>query len=375
MTSTILVILIATVFFVIVPGVGAFTVRHNWRTFRRRVTEASLLPPLDRREPASSLPSQDNRRHFLGALEGIQDDHIIWIHGSDSTLAVDMNRSDVFVLPYDNSGSPDAQLVRTSWRRAGTLIEGTKVLVAGAVDPAGTHPMMHATQDDRVLVVFYEGPEKSLVRRSIWNGRQLNEYWNQLTPASLVAGMFALVTVAYMLLRQPMGGALAVFAMAIAAIPVMPLLPPGIGMFLLYRSWWRRGRLLRAHRDIVRLPSRYLRPGELCGTLPGGEEYCRRSVGAWRANEYQERGVPVVHAPVQIESVSFEVYGRPGVAELEEPHAPLAELIAIAGEPEQVSRQCQQTARRFEFVSIVALALGIAMNLVGAIALMRLVFR
>ena len=249
------------------------------------------------------------------------------------------------------------------------------MLVAGAVDSGGTHPVMSASADGRVLVVFYEGPEKSLVRRSIWNGRQLNEYWNPLTPASLAAGTLALIIVTYVALRQPMGGALAVFALAFAAIPVLPLFPPGIGLFLLYRMWWRRGRLLRAHRDIVVLPSRYIPDGQLCGTLPGGEEYCRRSVGEWRAREYEEREIPVVRAPLQVPSETWEVYGRPGVAELEQPDAPLAELIVVAGEPETVSRQCERTARRFELLALAVLALGLGVNLFGAIALMRFVLR
>ena len=41
--------------------------------------------------------------------------------------------------------------------------------------------------------------------------------------------------------------------------PIAPFLPPAVGFYYLYRKYWMRGRVLRAQRDIIRLPDSPMR--------------------------------------------------------------------------------------------------------------------
>jgi hypothetical protein len=372
-----LLLSIALLFFVIVPGIGAFVVRGAWRRFRARVREASLLPALRYRQSRGHHPheSHSERYHFLGALESIQGDRYLWLRSGEMTLTVDMLRSDVYMLPYSGPSESRQQLTRTSWRRAGSLIEGTKAFVAGPVDASGAHPVMYGAADEPVLVIFYEGPEHSLVRRLIRSGRQINEYWNQLTPVALAAGMLSLTILAYVLFRQPVDRPAAILSLGLGTAPALPLLPPGIAAFLLYRRWWRRGRALREHRDIVLLPSRYLSKGADEGMLPNDERYVRISVDSEGLERYLQQRVPVVRAPISEGSPLYQVYGTPGPDGLKQPESPLAELVAVAGTPESISHRCQVHARRYEALAVAVFLVGLATNLMIALALIQLLTR
>jgi hypothetical protein len=260
MPPIVAIFLIALIFFVGIPGIGAFSVRSKWRRFRRRVSEASLRPLFTYRVMRNMHDRTDSgeTHRFFGALEAIQSDMALWLRGGDVTVAADMSNSDIYVLPRYTGELPDEPPVRTTWARLGSLTEGAKVFVAGRIRMEGTHAVIWGDASEPLLVVLYDGSERDLLRRCIWSGRQLNEYWNQLTPGSLAGGMLALITIAYVLLRSPAGRLPAITSLTLASGPLLPLLPPGVGLFFLYRWSWRRGRILRAHRDILRVPLRHL---------------------------------------------------------------------------------------------------------------------
>lgn len=371
------ILFVAVVFYVIIPGVGAFGVRRRWRMFRRRISQATLRPPVTYasvRTGSRNSASLSYAARFLGTLESIQGENIAWVRGAELTIAVDMSSSDVFLLPQAEDHGPGSPPLRTSWSRVGSLPEGLKVLVSGRLDTTGAHPLMRAENGEPVVAVFYDGPDTSLIRRCIWSGRQLNEYWNSVTPAGLAGGTLALIVLAYFLLREPLAIGYARLAVALASVPVLPLLPPGVAMFYLYRRTWRRGRTLRAHRDVLRLPLRYFTAAELCTRLPAGESYClarvdREVIEAASAPRLTVLEPPpeVVRSPGDPQTVpreQYTVFGTPrGEILPGPPEDPLAEWIAVRGDPLAASERCQRIARRFEVGSLVILGAGMAVNL------------
>lgn len=353
------ILLAGIVFFIVIPGIGAFGVRHRWRRFRRRVVEASLVRPANY-ATVHGAGGSDGPVRFLGTLEGIQGEHLMWVRGSEITVAVDMSRSEVFLVAQHETERPETPPARTSWSRLGSLPEGVKVLVTGVLQRGSGHPTIRPPANEPLLAVFYDGPESSLVRRCVWSGRQLNEYWNSVTPGSLAAGTFSLIIVAYLLLRQPLSVSFARLAIGIASIPVLPLLPPGVAFFYLYRRSWRRGRIMRAHRDVVSLPLRYFGGEEPCVDLPSGELVCRRDVSA----DHLPQGVTRIESPVEPQPPRYTLFGRPHGDELGPPSDPLCEWVAVRGEPTVESVRCERRARRLELLSMVVLFAGLFANFV-----------
>jgi hypothetical protein len=376
------ILAVAMAFYLVIPGIGALGVRQRWRRFRRRVVAASLLPLVSYvsvRNRRDELPAVREAR-VLGTLESIQGEHTAWIRGADITIAVDMSASEIYLVAHTNeayggtrpdsppSSPPDTPPARTTWSRLGSLPEGIKVLVSGRLDTSGAYPTIRSADDVPVLAVFYDGPEPSLVRRCIWSGRQLNEYWNSVTPGALSSGAFALVLIAYLLLRQPLAIEYSRLAIALAAVPVLPLLPPGILFFYLYRRFWRRGRSLRAHRDVLRLPQRYLADGRACAPLPNGELYGRFEHHPAIVQPFAGAGLTLIEPTHGRASDRYTVFGHAAAAGLTAPADPLCEWTAVRGEPEPASLACRHLARRYELLSWLVLGAGLLINFVLVMA-------
>ncbi len=374
------IIATAACFYFLIPGIGAFGVRHRWRRFRRRIIAASLLPPVTY---ASVRRSADDGRsdashpadaRFLGTLESIQGEDTAWIRNSEITIAVDMSHSDIYMVSQSDTDRRETPPMRTSWSRIGSLPEGVKVFVSGRLDTSGPHPTIRPIAGEPVLVVFYDGAESTLVRYCIWSGRQLNEYWNSVTPGALAGGVFALTVLTYFMLRQPLSVGYARLAIILAAGPVLPLLPPGIALFYVYRRVWRRGRILRAHRDVLLVPLRYFGDDEPCAALPTTELYCRRETPVESLEASLAQGLTLLEPPADAVNPAragerredvwsrCTVFGHPRAGELVRPADALAEWIAVRGDPETASVLCQRRARRFELLSVLILAGGVAMN-------------
>ena len=358
------ILLIAVLFYLVVPGIGAFSVRRQWRLFRRRIEEASIRPLLDyarlhRRAGSGPFPvASGDAVRFLGALESIQGETTIWVRGRNLTLAVHMSGMEV----YGASGSdeqPDQPPMRTSWARIGSLPEGVRVLVSGRLDVDGPHPVIRAAADELALVVFFDGAESSLVRRCIWSGRQLNEYWNQLTSGSLAGGTLALVILAYILVRLPVERSHAQIALTLASVPLTTMLPPGVALFLVYRWSWRHARVLRAHRDIVSLPLRYLESGH----LPDGTPYVAREVDPDTASRLVEEGAVRLDPPLATSGGRLTAFGTPTDGAVTAMSDPLAEVFIVPGDPHRLSERCQRVARRYELFSALVFGIGVAVNL------------
>jgi hypothetical protein len=266
-------------FYFFIPGLGAFFVRSRWRKFRRSLVEALEYPEISYKDlhAKNETSPLSGRYHFLGVLEAIQEDDVIWLRSSEVALSADMRGQKVFLLPSQTvSGAlspPEAaeeaspedgpepvlsdetpQVV--AWEKVRSLPEGIQVLLAGTLHISDRKGRFRSGKKDELLVLFYDGDNASLLRRAVWHGRQRNEYWNPFTGVSLGAGILMGMILSYFFLSAPMNRFPAILAIIMSLAPLMPVLPPGMIFFVLYRKLWRRGRFLRAERDILKLPPR-----------------------------------------------------------------------------------------------------------------------
>lgn len=389
MECLLLVLGLAALFYIIVPGIGAFLVRYRWRTFRRRTIEASLLPAAGynqmRRAADAGAGEYLGEFRFIGSLEAIQGNDIMWLNDGSVSFAVDMKGQTVALLPSAEGGSPpeneSPHLI--PWRKLTHLTEGVRLLVAGGFYGDDGRGLFRGTNGKPLVAVMYGGPDATMLRRAIYSGRQRNEYWNQLTPASLAAGALALLTAAYVTLSQPGTRFEGLLAVTFSIVPIAPLFPPGFVLFFLYRRLWRRGRALRAERDVVTLPLRHFpdnRADGLSIRLATGERYAAASIPPRFAGAFTERGATAIalskHAEKLRDEDRYFVFG--GVASdgrLQSPRDPLAELIVIPGDPRSLATQCERQARRLEVLSVFLAAVGILANLYIVLLLLSNVLR
>jgi hypothetical protein len=375
----VLVLAMAAVFYGGIPGVGAFLVRAKWRRFRSRLTAASLLDFAR----YSDLNQRENgpvgQYRFLGRLEAIQDRNRVWLTNGRFSVAADLEDLSLYVLPSSSSSAegesveryeqsvPDEEPRSIRWRRIFSLPQGTRLFVAGTLMVEDGRGVFRSTDRERLVVVIYDGEADTLLQRAVWAGRQRNEYWNQYTLASLLVGSFSLLLAAFVLLRDPHLRIPVLFALTACTFPVASVLPPGLVLYFPYRSLWKRARLLRAERDLLRLPLRYFDASESQETakLPTGEEYAQR-VGSEVRCEGEVR-IRQTRLGEEVQGVPY-TYGVPSRPEaggeiLRKPEDPMAELIRIPGNPAVLSNRCASRARLLEVLSGAFVVVDIGFNL------------
>ena len=375
----VLVLAMALVFYGGIPGVGAFVVRAKWRRFRSRVTAASVLDfarytDLNRRADGAA-----GQYRFLGRLEAIQDRNRVWLSNGRFSVAADLEDMSIYMLPTISSGGeeesveryeetvPDEEPRSIRWRRIFSLPQGTQVFVAGTLMIEEGRGVFRSTDRERLIVVIYDGEPDTLLQRAVWAGRQRNEYWNQYTLASLLVGSFALLLAAFVLLRDPHLRVPVLFAVTACTFPVATVLPPGILLYFPYRSLWKRARLLRAERDLLRLPLRYFEPSETdrTTTLPTGESYAQR-VGAdvMCGEAVRTRDSRLAeNLPGQPYTYGVPSRDEEGREVLRKPEDPMAELIRVSGNPTELADRCAARARLLELLAGALVEVDLGANL------------
>lgn len=387
MEQLLLTFSLVVLFYLLIPGVGAFNVRARWRRFRRQVLASSAfrIAEYEQFREATARPDGTDlgRFRFFGALEAIQGDDTIWLKNGNVTVAVEMTDVRVCMLYPDGENGrplwvenptphfPDLTPLVTPWSRMGSLPEGTRFYVGGSMEVQRGLPTFRPAAGAPLVVVIYDGNDETLLARCIWSGRQRNEYWNQFTPASLLAGAFSLLILSYLYLRSPLLRLPVLFSLTLSAVPLMPLLPPGVILFFLYRYWWRRGRYFRAQRDLVRLPLRYFTDELVPGTaaLPDGTRYRCELVPVDTLASEENRPLLIREVPgFQAQRNEGRVYlfgvesDREAGARVVRPSDPMAEHVAYRDPPALLAEACDRQARHLELRSAFAFVVGLLVN-------------
>lgn len=393
---------IAVLFYLVIPGVGAFLARARWRAFRRRLLAVSLYPTANpaRMPRGRDGPLGDFR--FFGTLEAIQGDERIWITNGRSSVAADLAGLSVHILPGqgDARREPESagEVRSVPWGSVFSLPEGTPILVGGALHSEDGRPVFRSREGGRLLVVIHDCPREAIIGRATWSGRHRNEFINPFTLPSVVTGSLSLALLAYGQLSAAGGRLAAIAAITAAIAPLCPFLPPGFPLYFAYRRAWRRARLMRAQRDVVRLPLRYFPPfdpGEdrqqRGALLPDMEPYVMlRGRVHGQGPVFLRTGGMDVEIPAGTQRVEVDLPRRAGSAasvafgsyreteqgiELHAPEDPLAGLVLLPGEPQALAEACSREARWLEILSALFIGLDAAVNLPLVFLLLSLAIR
>jgi hypothetical protein len=410
----VLIVCIAALFYAAFPAVGAFIVRGQWRTFRRTVMEVSRYPTAGPAIIGRERAALAGHFRFFGSLEAIQGDDRIWITNGRFSVAAELRGVRVFLIPEaeEEAGQPSTgrgasggELRSVPWSRIFSLPEGTPIFVGGALFAEEGRGIFRDHEHTRLLVVIHDCAREKIVSQAIRSGRQRNEYMNAFTLPSVAIGSLSLLLLGFSLLAGHLEvRGLALFALTAGLAPVSPFLPPGFPLYFAYRSYWKRARLMRAQRDVVRLPLRYFPPstGELrarsTALLPDREPYLmiRGTMAEDDANVIVCDGARVSLPPgigrVTVDlpmrrgtpaakdgsggCVVFAAYREaPGGILLQRPEDPMAEQILVPGDPESISRASDQIARRYEIISGLFISLNIVVNVPLMFVLLALLIR
>jgi len=253
------ILIIVAVFYGILPIAGAFYSRNKWRKFRDRFDDLRLAPLLDYRR-YRQLESEGGVFRFIGGIESITDGHTLWVKGEDLTIPVSLEKTTCFLLPICEDSSLPEVPEQIRWNRVSTLTEGSKVFIGGQLKTQNNRLSFCSTKEKPLLVLFYNCPDTELTGSLIRAARTRNDYWNSLTPISIVIGALALVYIAASFLGRPAFSLTVISSFVAIFVPVLPIIPPGILFTVLYRRLTWQARNLRAYRDLARLPLRCLLP-------------------------------------------------------------------------------------------------------------------
>ncbi|HEY9596036.1 MAG TPA: hypothetical protein VHE79_16260, partial [Spirochaetia bacterium] len=347
---------------------------------------------------------------FFGTLEAIQGNDRIWITNGRFSVAADLRGVRVYLIPDDDGadgrpvdarGSSSPGLGSVPWSRIFSLPEGTPVFVAGTFVSEEGRGVFKDDPRGKLLVVIHDCPRESVMRQAISGGRQRNEYINSLTLPSVGIGSLSLILLAFTLLSAG-ERLLAVTALTAGLGPLLPFLPPGFPLYFAYRSFWKKARLLRVQRDILRLPLGYF-PGPDEGAngmratlLPDLEPYLMVRGRELEGADALLCGDARLGLPEGIQRIGVTLPRRRAVraAEgaapsvvcagytvtddqvvLKKPDDPLAAFVLIPGDPASLSEESAGAARWHTIVSGFFISLNVAVNVPLVFLLLTLLIR
>ncbi|HTX74265.1 MAG TPA: hypothetical protein VMC79_15645 [Rectinemataceae bacterium] len=246
---------VAVLFYLVIPLSGAVSVAHRWRRFRKRVAEVGRLPPLSYRDTTGAAGNEASPAggsfRLLGRIEAMEGEKRIWVQGEQSSALVDLSSAPLHVL--SPGAAEPGSVRRVAWRSISSLAAGTRIMVGGRLRIENGKPTFVDLPEERLIAVTFDGEPDDLVRRLIIGGRRLNEYWTAIGPLSLAAGMTISSGLLLVLGGHSTFSTVRALSFLAAIIPILPVLPPGLGLFLLYRVFWRRALRHRTRRDLLRL--------------------------------------------------------------------------------------------------------------------------
>jgi uncharacterized integral membrane protein len=331
-----LVLLVACFFYAVIPILGAFVVRAQWRSIRHSLHNSLFLPT-----ELCNLTDQDGPKGsccLLGELEALEGNDVIWVRTQDHrSITVEMRNSSVYFMPSVNVKEklyphllpvplPAASLDKVSWDDVFSLSEGTKMYICGELLFQNGRNCIQSGKDNPLIVLIYNENPEFLVQRAVWCGRQSNEFWNFLTPWSVLSGILLLLILSVYLIQNSANYILQFFSISMAVLPALLFLPPGVFLFQLYKRFWDKARRYRAERDLMKLP---INPKD--GQVhyvpdPGNINYCRQPSG-WNPDG-------AVHKEM--------IYVQQGFRE---------KVICFPETPEHLARFCQKKSLQFEILS------------------------
>lgn len=363
MPALYVLILIPILFYVVIPLAGAFQVRTVWRRFRLTMVNASFFPLCDYDDIMAK--KREGYYRFFGEIETIQQNGLLWVKNEQITMTARMENCHVYLIPSEkkmNSQMP----TKLRWNRVFSIAEGTDVYICGNISESNGRLQFQGSRKEPLTVILYDGEKKTLLERSISCGRQKNEYWNFLTPWSVAIGGILSLVLLNMMIQANVNVQFLIGGIIVAALPIIPFLPPGLFFFLLYTVLWRRGRYCRADRDLLALPLRfedkniktlsYLHQKFSSGKAlhPVREGFKKRSFRLGKKN----------NKSLWNYSVFGSLHNSDEGRWLKEPEDPMKEFILIDGDPSDLVKSATRKAQRYEALSMISILFSLLLNII-----------
>ena len=257
------------------------------------------------------------------------------------------------------------------WERVSALTEGARVYVGGLLVCRDGRWSFASSKENPLMVIFYDGSDQSLTTRTIRAGRHRGEYWNGVTPYSLVIGALCQILMAVAFLSRPAFRLTVIVSLIALFVPLYTIIPPGLLFTVVYRRLAWRSRILRSYRDLARLPMRYLTSSKENtpqggGILPNGELYgftCHVELPP----QAQEGAIPLLLPELEKakEDDLWYIFGalRPDEKLPVQPQDAFATFGILPGKPEAVARRCEISAYVLELIAWIILFAGIGLNI------------
>jgi len=365
----------------LVPMVGALVKRYQWFDFRNRFNGLRLHPIMD--DKAYWKHCGKNRDEnagvyrFMGEFDSVTDDHVLWVRNEGLLVPVALKGAQTYLLPMQGGetggqgtdpGEEAPEKIR--WERISVLAEGTRVFVGGSLFCNEGRWGFAAARENPLVVIFYDGPDHSLATKAIWAGRHRGEYFNLITPYSLIVGALCLLFIAASFLPRPAFRLTVVVSFVATFIPLFPLMPPGLLFTVAYRRLTWRSRILRAYSDLAKLPLHYFaadgdEPPQGRKTLPDGELY-GFTYSSELPPEVRDGKIPLLIPEMELRpGDSWYIFGAMRPSELLpfRPKDPFATFGVLPGNPKAFARRCTAKAYVLETLAWILLVSGIALNI------------
>ena len=257
-----LALLTALFFYIVLPVSGGIISRTRWKSFRTRIMAARSLPRLG----FHSCREPDAEFRFFGEVDAIGGRNELWLRNEGLSCVIDARAAVVYLLSGEGGESSVCEggavgdggivddcdtLERVRWAALPSIPPVARAYAVGRARLDGGRMVFGPAEGRPVLLIIHDGSDEDVELRAIWSGRQKNEYWNPLTQVSLVAGLLAMSLIVSRVLSARTLPTIAAIMVAAGFSPLLPLLPPGVSGFILYRSSWRHARYCRSRRDLA----------------------------------------------------------------------------------------------------------------------------
>jgi hypothetical protein len=358
---------VAFVFYLCIPLIGAFMLRAQWRRFRARFAELRTAPILRYRDVALAAGDGDRvvgRFRLYGRVEALEGNDRVWLRGEEVSALVDFARSPLYALSPE--GDYPGSVERLPWKSVASLAEGTMMFAAGRLVIEEGNPVFVDAPGESLIAVSHDCDDRILATRLVAGGRAANEYWTPLSRVSLALGLASMSALLFIYGKTSLS-TVRVMTFLVGISPILPLLPPGLFLFLLYRSLWHQALSLRTARDLFRMPLVYFRADDeqdSAAELPGGGRYVRRRLSA---GESAPPDAFVLDLPSEAEDTeNVFLFTSEGSSD------PAAETILSPGDPSILAASASRRANAYAIGAGFAFVLALSLNFALGIALWRL---
>ena len=212
----------------------------------------------------------ESEYRFIGSVESISTDNTLWVQNESLTIPVMLAGAQPYLLPITEKNNEESEeelinritgaqssansIERIKWSKISSISSGAKVFIGGVVQTVNGQQKFCGSRKHPLIVIFYECTESTLCTRDACAGVHKNEYWNNISPYSIIAGIFNLLYIAMYFRSRLAYRPTVIFAIIAVFTPVMQFLPPGLLLCIAGRRFRLDAIILRIRLCLANAP-------------------------------------------------------------------------------------------------------------------------